>query len=541
MAPALLDERKELEAVLASQTFQKSPGLARLLEYICTRYIEGESANLKEYNIAVEAMGRDNEFDPSMNSIVRVEVRRLREKLKKFYETEGLGHRLVISLPVGRYVPEFTRLGNEADTQSTVPAQAGPTPISSVVGRSMVSLHTTSAIGATASEAPLTPLPTRKKSHRYLIAATSILVTVALAAAVAWKNEEPRTDTFSLSHVAAADLPSSTLPAAGGIRILSGSKKPLAVDTMGNAWRGDRYYSGGEAKVIPPYLLQLTTDPALYAAYRQGNFSYRIPLPPGFYELHLRFADFLSSRLDFNPTNPPPDFMVLLNGNNLWAHRGRRLVYGIRAQLETEKIFKAVSPGKDGFLDLSFKSILNPAFVNAISIIPTPDGRSEPIRIIAQQRSLTDRYGQVWLSDRYFTDGYLTVDGVPITGASDPELFAGSRIGNFQYVIPVAESTYTLKLYFAETWFGHGGQPGGGVGSRVFRVDCNGKRLLHNFDIYAEAGARGRLLVKTFGGIKPDEDGHIVLSFIPTDDIAAVNAIEIIDESEAPTSAVARL
>ena len=310
------------------------------------------------------------------------------------------------------------------------------------------------------------------------------------------------------------------------------------VDSLGNIWQGDRYFSGGEAQVTSPALLGLTSDPALFETYRRGDFSYKIPLPSGVYELQLYFADFLGPRLDLQPKKVLTDFRVLINGVNTWDHQSHALTYGTRPPLQTERIFKNVSPAKDGFLNLRFLPLQNFAFINAILLSPTPDGKALPIRIVTQEKSVTDQHGQIWLSDRYFTEGNLVVHGMQATGTSDPELLAGERNGNFQYIVPVAESTYTVNLYFVETWFGSGAPGGGGVGSRVFRIDSGDEHLLSHLDILAETGAPGRVLVKTFHGIRPDPEGNIVLSFIPIENHAVVNALEIIDEGGGPTHAV---
>jgi hypothetical protein len=103
-------EREELHSILASGILAKSPNLAKLLSYICERYWEGKSGQLKEYNLGVDALGRPPDFDPAASAIVRVEVHRLREKLKKFYENGGANHRIAIFLPPGRYVPQFVSL-----------------------------------------------------------------------------------------------------------------------------------------------------------------------------------------------------------------------------------------------------------------------------------------------------------------------------------------------------------------------------------------------------------------------------------------------
>ena len=54
----LREEKAELEAVFASGIFSRAPGLAHMLRYVCTKYFEGQSDQVKEYNIAVEALGR---------------------------------------------------------------------------------------------------------------------------------------------------------------------------------------------------------------------------------------------------------------------------------------------------------------------------------------------------------------------------------------------------------------------------------------------------------------------------------------------------
>jgi hypothetical protein len=74
-------------------------------------------------------------------------------------------------------------------------------------------------------------------------------------------------------------------------------------------------------------------------------------------------------------------------------------------------------------------------------------------------------------------------------GTSDPGLYAEERYGDFSYAIPVAEGRYAVTIFFDETYFGPGDPGKGGVGSRVFNVDCSGVALLRNFDIFKEVGA----------------------------------------------------
>src|ERR1700736_5670762 len=85
----LTEERQALEAVLASPTFKRNPRLTSLLEYICQKYFAGDTGSIKEYSIAADVFRRSESFDQTTDSIVRVEVYRLRKKLREFYDGEG--------------------------------------------------------------------------------------------------------------------------------------------------------------------------------------------------------------------------------------------------------------------------------------------------------------------------------------------------------------------------------------------------------------------------------------------------------------------
>ena len=100
-------QRAELQAVLQSPLFVRSPTLTHLLSYLCEKVFAGETDQIKEYTIALEVFGRGESFDQDSDSIVRVEVNRLRKRLAEYYSGEGAGHRLRITIPVGQYVPVF--------------------------------------------------------------------------------------------------------------------------------------------------------------------------------------------------------------------------------------------------------------------------------------------------------------------------------------------------------------------------------------------------------------------------------------------------
>jgi DNA-binding winged helix-turn-helix (wHTH) protein len=150
------------------------------------------------------------------------------------------------------------------------------------------------------------------------------------------------------------------------------------------------------------------------------------------------------------------------------------------------------------------------------------------VRILAGQSSdYVSATERPWTADRFFVGGSTTKRTRVVIGA-DPNLFQGERYGSFQYVLPAVPRKYRLTLYFAETWFGPGNDGGGGPGSRVFDVECNGEALFRGLDIYRQAGGPNRALVKTFENIEPDAQGHIVLTFLPRANNAMVNALELV-------------
>jgi hypothetical protein len=66
-----VEQQAELDALLRSTFFAHAPNQRKILAYICGRHLDGQASLIKEYSIAVDALGRDTDFDPSRNSIVR--------------------------------------------------------------------------------------------------------------------------------------------------------------------------------------------------------------------------------------------------------------------------------------------------------------------------------------------------------------------------------------------------------------------------------------------------------------------------------------
>lgn len=484
-----IGERSELEAILASGIFAKAPNLARLLSYICERYWRGEVEAIKEYSLGVEALGRPQEFDPSTNAIVRVEAYRLREKLKKYYETAGANHEIFISLPPGSYIPLFTRQKN---LEITIP-------------------------------------PPVKRHNRRVAELLAVALAAAAAIVLIWGLPHGAARTAARSP--AVPPPPIARGALPGVGILAGYTRSSYIDRMGNHWVGDRYFDGGSTGVNTGRVILGTSDPTLFGAYRIGDFTYNIPLRPGDYELWLYFVETL-----FGPgTNAGGGdasrmFQVKVNGRlvlndfDIIADAGANFT-------ADERVFKDIHPAPDGILHLAFIHQNDGPLVDAIRVVPGIPGKQLPVRIVAQDASYTDRQGHVWGIDRFVQGGREVARRTEMVDASEPGLYAGERYGNFTYSIPATPGKHTVTLYFAEQYFGPQNPNGRGPGSRVFNVSCNGKMLLQNFDVFKEAGGSERPLAKTFHDIEADAQGKIVLRFVPVVNYPLINAIEVTDDS----------
>ncbi|MEE9315390.1 MAG: hypothetical protein V3V02_12155 [Rhizobiaceae bacterium] len=102
------DVERALAAVLKSEQFASSAQLSDFLSFIVTKTLDKKSAEIKAYTIAVDALGRDEDFDPQTNAAVRVAAGRLRQTLALYNAQDAMASApLKIVLAPGSYVPTF--------------------------------------------------------------------------------------------------------------------------------------------------------------------------------------------------------------------------------------------------------------------------------------------------------------------------------------------------------------------------------------------------------------------------------------------------
>jgi len=497
--PTLVQMRAELEAALASANLQRAPALSSFLRYICEEHFQGRADQIKEYTIAVEALGRPADFQPAENPIVRVQAARLRECLKSFYSDEGRDHALRISLPKGQYAPKF-RL-------TATPQPATPQAVEPVEAAVLL---------------PTAPVASRR---RWIllggIGALAFMLAVVFFVA---RRHTP----LQAPAAVAVETPASTEET---VRILAGSSVPKYIDQLGRTWSGDRYYRGGHSEDAVYEPLVNVEDANVWKHIRGGeSFEYEIPLRPGAHELHLYFTEpvyGIDAMAGGGETSRI--FDVFVNGQLVLDHFD---ILGDAGgpRIADEKIFSDIEPGADGLLRLRFVSHTSDAIVSAIEVLPATPHRMNPLRITARSVPYSSPSGVLWTPDRYFSGGRIHPLGRTPTDTDDPGLYAAERFGNFTYTFPVPQGSYTAVLHFSESYHGPSNAGGGGAGSRIFNVYFNGTTLLKDFDIYKEAGGPNRALLRQFHGLRPNAQGKLVFTFQPIRNYPSVNAIEILPE-----------
>ncbi len=121
--------QEQLERIVASPEFVNGPKLGRFLSYVVDQTLYGHPDRIKQYTIAVEALGYGTEFDPTNNTTVRLLAGRLRRALERYYANSGAADPIRIDIPKGSYVPVFDK--NLAAASSDRPERNSPLPAES--------------------------------------------------------------------------------------------------------------------------------------------------------------------------------------------------------------------------------------------------------------------------------------------------------------------------------------------------------------------------------------------------------------------------
>ena len=500
-------EREALRALLSSPEISRSPNLTRILNYLCGKYFAGESAEVKEYHIALEALGRPADFDQKKDSIVRVEMHRLRRRLKEYHERNGTAG-IQLLIPEKSYIPTFI------DLNAAAALEVSPKPL---------------AMEVVTEQTSLVPPPAPKRSPAFALAVLGVLAVGIFFSLRHWSTNTSAANVRQEEPAASPTLPMP--PPGDEIRILCGRQPGLYVDRYGQTWDGDRYSKGGEAVQVQAPVMATGFDRNVFHGMRVGHQNYNIPLKAGRYQMEMLFAE--TEYGDGNPLEGGElsrPFRVLVNGK-IAIEEFDVIAETIEPNIAMSRMVTDVSPASDGMVHIELQATsTGEPFVNAIILKPGIPGRVLPIRMVCRTNRYKDSKGHIWEPDHYFRGGSAIVR--PTTpGVPDGEVYRGERFGKFTYSIPVVVGAkYQASLYFWESWMGAGRPGGGGVGSRLFSVYCNTAQLLHRYDLIADSGP-DQVKVKTFRNLQPDRNGKLVFLFDAEINKALLNAIEIVDQS----------
>lgn len=103
-----------LARVLDSPLFAKSPCMRRLLRFVVQHSVAGDLRRLTEYSIGLEALGKDpNLYSPGDDPSVRVQMGRLRDRLRRYYEEDGGADTVRFEIPQGSYATTVSSISRE--------------------------------------------------------------------------------------------------------------------------------------------------------------------------------------------------------------------------------------------------------------------------------------------------------------------------------------------------------------------------------------------------------------------------------------------
>ena len=486
-------EHKELDWLLTSGVFGRSHNLSQMLRFICEKHFEGKASQITEHALAVEALGRRNDFNPQVDTIVRVTAHQLRKRLQEIYAGPGASRPLQIQIPAGQYAPSFVHKKEEPVTL----------PLSGV--------GSTIHVPSSSEEIVAKPGAARRK---WLISgfalASFVLLGGILLEGMHWRAHSTLSDT---------PAPKQSIIVKGHpIRALLGKGRVPYIDRAGNTWMPGNYCTGGASLSEPSQRIAGTEDPTIFLGGLRGHTHCAFPVDPGIYEVHLLFAE--ASDL---PEATDRSVFSLNGGDNISLD----LVDDAGGDyIADTKVFRGVRPENDGTIHIDFVSEISA--MKAVEILPAPSEALLPIRIVAGSKSYKDPEGNLWLPDRYVIGG-RPGQSAKVGKNEQTGLYDSHRVGKFRYTLPVVPlEKYRVRLYFQEPWFGKENVGIGGPGSRVFDVWCNGVVLLKDFDIFDEAGSGP--VVKTFDNVQATALGKIELIFSPVINYPLINAIEVLPE-----------
>jgi len=132
MVAELEANQTQVQRIVQSKAFRTSEVHRNLLNYLAEKSLSGSADSLKEYTVGLDVFAKPASYDPRQESVVRMHVARLRQKLAEYYRTEGVNDPVIVELPKGGFRVTF-------EQRELVPepvAPSAPAPVSRAWPRS---------------------------------------------------------------------------------------------------------------------------------------------------------------------------------------------------------------------------------------------------------------------------------------------------------------------------------------------------------------------------------------------------------------------
>ena len=294
--------RAELARILASDLFSRSERLSAFLKFVVEQTLDGHGDQLKEQVLATELYGKGTDFSTAADPIVRVDARRLRDKLREYYASAPY-HEVVISIPKGSYTPAF-----EANENGTMPG---------------LDVAVVPAVGA-----PPADIPARRHGSRLWL----IAVACVLLGSVAWLVIARRA--ASSASLPLRLLTVTTFPGAEGMPSLSPDGNFVAF-----TWTGPVFTDPADVwvkAVDGDALRRLTDTPQFHEALPSWS--------PDGRQIAFQRGEGTVSRGVYlvSPFGGTERRVVDIGGNPSWTPDGRALVMGGRTSTGLRAVFEHV-------------------------------------------------------------------------------------------------------------------------------------------------------------------------------------------------------
>lgn len=126
MVVELEANQMQVQRIIQSKAFRTSEVHRNLLHYLADKSLAGQADSLKEYTVGLDVFSKPASYDPRQESVVRMHVARLRQKLAEYYRTEGVNDPVIVELPKGGFRVTFEQ--RELPPDPPAEASAAPAP-----------------------------------------------------------------------------------------------------------------------------------------------------------------------------------------------------------------------------------------------------------------------------------------------------------------------------------------------------------------------------------------------------------------------------